>query len=920
MKNNWQEISELIWLYSPIGVIGVWRWGVWLTKKFLTFFYHSPRGNLKASLSVVTPVYNEDPMMFRRALNSWKRNRVNEIIAVIDYTDKENIKVFKDFTKQLVNKNRAKLYITERPGKREALEDGVEIARGKIVALVDSDTVWGSGIKDKLTGPFENEKVGGVAPRQDVLKADTLARKLFKFHLHNRFYNELNFLAGTGSGLTCLSGRTAVYRRKAIKNLMGDLVQEKFMGEKCISGDDKYLSHLVMSQGWKVLYLKNILVKTPGSAKMGNFIKQLVRWTRNSWRADIKSIFSGWIWKQRLLALHTLDRFIQPFVLILGPIFLIIAMAKGHWLVVLIILGWWFFSRGVKMIELIIRNPGLIFILPLYIAMNYFMSLIKFYTLLTIGRQSWVTRWDKSRLFKIGMLRVIYPYVGSLWIVALMTFFVLSYTGLFESKQQQAQKLASMRKQAGVEVNSMDKISFLSETDLENKKQQLLKQIKQDRYGYYQLKPKDSLEIIKQKFNIAADEQVLNQDKTQAVSAYTVLTGTRVAIPIDDLRQPLQKENFVNNVALLYTYNQANNTISIKGRGGWVTIGDIAQRFSQENLIENLGQGQWLLKANLDLEDDVILVIDGEEVNWLKMQSNQEKFVWIKSDRGSILIKATKITSWDDQNNDFDYIPEDGRSYILQKNSGRMDILDSEIAYLGHLGLPTRGKPFGGPYGIGWKIDDNSLHHNLVTGVVAGNSIHDNYFGFYTYGATGMLIKNNHFYNNIEYGIDPHDDSNNLLIEDNHVHDNGNHGIITSKRCYNNIIRNNQSVDNRLHGIMLDRQSNNNLVMDNFISGNVDGVAVYDSHSNVVVDNMIKNNKSGTRLNKKSSDNYFQNNHYLNNDKALYAYKNTRDNYFDSNIFEQNSIILDQEDQSRSIFSNIYKQELFLIPEENQEN
>lgn len=38
-------------------------------------------------------------------------------------------------------------------------------------------------------------------------------------------------------------------------------------------------------------------------------------------------------------------------------------------------------------------------------------------------------------------------------------------------------------------------------------------------------------------------------------------------------------------------------------------------------------------------------------------------------------------------------------------------------------------------------------------------------------------------FNNIQYGFDPHDDSDFLNIHDNTVYNNGNHGIIASKRC-----------------------------------------------------------------------------------------------------------------------------------------
>ena len=84
----------------PLGLIGIWRWGVWLTKKTFGLFYQAKKAGFRASVSVVTPVYNENPQTFTSALESWKRNKPNEIIAVIDYTDKTCIKIFKDFAKK----------------------------------------------------------------------------------------------------------------------------------------------------------------------------------------------------------------------------------------------------------------------------------------------------------------------------------------------------------------------------------------------------------------------------------------------------------------------------------------------------------------------------------------------------------------------------------------------------------------------------------------------------------------------------------------------------------------------------------------------------------------------------------------------------------------------------------------------------
>ena len=202
-------------LYFPLGAIGIWRWSVWIIKKAVARKYRPVSENgYSNTLSIVVPVYNENPDIFQKALKSWEDNNPDEIIAVIDHIDTDCIKEFKKFQEQ--NKS-GKLIITKRPGKREALSDGIKAAKYNIIALVDSDTIWDPNIKTTLLSPFKDKLVGGVGPRQDVLDTNTLARRLFNIHLDHRYFDEMTYLATVANALTCLSGRTALYKKEAIK-------------------------------------------------------------------------------------------------------------------------------------------------------------------------------------------------------------------------------------------------------------------------------------------------------------------------------------------------------------------------------------------------------------------------------------------------------------------------------------------------------------------------------------------------------------------------------------------------------------------------------------------------------------------------------------------------------------------------------
>jgi len=83
----------------PLGAIGIWRWSVWIMKEILGLHYHPKTKEYNAKVSIVTPVYNENPKVFTQALGTWKENNPAEIIAVIDYTDLTCIEIFKKFKK-----------------------------------------------------------------------------------------------------------------------------------------------------------------------------------------------------------------------------------------------------------------------------------------------------------------------------------------------------------------------------------------------------------------------------------------------------------------------------------------------------------------------------------------------------------------------------------------------------------------------------------------------------------------------------------------------------------------------------------------------------------------------------------------------------------------------------------------------------
>jgi cellulose synthase/poly-beta-1,6-N-acetylglucosamine synthase-like glycosyltransferase/LysM repeat protein len=400
---------QTILLYIPLSIIGIWRWSYWVVRQTGAYLYRrrarkielTPASDVKLSLTVVTPVYNEDEALFKRAVDSWIANGVDEIIAVID---KSNTRHILNFEKLYVTRKdvKCRLVVTPKPGKRAALCDGIERSGGDLIALVDSDTVWNDNVRDLVLPYFVDPKMGGVTVSQRISNPDSISNVLFDILLWNRYHEEVPFLLGLGKAYNTLSGRTAVYRREALLDTKYDnihqLMHEFFFNARAVSGDDKRLSHLILEQGWSVGFAQDAVVYTQGLDRLNIFLKQRLRWTRNSWRADLRAIKRGWVFKYPVLAYFMLDRFVQPFFMLLGPTAAVVGAVEGQWLFVGILVAWWVLSRTVRLFSYFRHYPKRSGYLPAYIIYSYVNALMKVYALATILENSWATRWHKSRL------------------------------------------------------------------------------------------------------------------------------------------------------------------------------------------------------------------------------------------------------------------------------------------------------------------------------------------------------------------------------------------------------------------------------------------------------------------------------------------------------------------------------------------
>jgi cellulose synthase/poly-beta-1,6-N-acetylglucosamine synthase-like glycosyltransferase len=369
--------------YLPLGILGLIRWAAWLIRRVPAALYQPAKGDLRLSMSVVVPVYQEDPVIFARAIESWLANEVEEIVLVIDVTDVR--------CKAIAERYPVKIVMTDVPGKRDALRKGWEVCSTDLVALVDSDTIWADDVAAEVCKPFADPRVGGVGTRQNVYNPKGFLQRVNDMYLDYRYFDENASQTALGRAVSCLSGRTAIYRRTLLLEISDEFMSETFWGVPCMSGDDKRLT-LILERGHLTYMQRTARVWSTFPSTWRIFFKQRLRWARNTWRSDLRALSRRWVWRHPFLAYTLVDKAVSSFTLLLSPAFMIFAIVRQDWFFVTCLAVWWWVSRAAKILPHLARKPSSFFLVPGFVFVSFAMAVVKICALLTIRKQRWLTR------------------------------------------------------------------------------------------------------------------------------------------------------------------------------------------------------------------------------------------------------------------------------------------------------------------------------------------------------------------------------------------------------------------------------------------------------------------------------------------------------------------------------------------------
>nr|MDT0662373.1 glycosyltransferase family 2 protein [Micromonospora sp. DSM 115978] len=385
-ETSWRELM-------PLGLAGIFVWLLWLYRAVLSRFARPVVNDFRTTVSVVVPAYREDPEILVECLQTWLDQGPDEVIIVPDVADTE-------VQRRLlaVHDPRVRVLVFEHRGKRSALGVGIRAARFETVVLVDSDTRWQPGLLAAVQMPFIDPKVGGVGTQQNVYQRRTSVWRRIADWLVNLRYHDYVPAMGRAGAVACLSGRTAAYRRSAIMPLLDHLENEFFLGRRCVAGDDGRLTWLVLAAGYKTVHQSTARALSMFPASFRAFVKQRVRWSRNSYRCYLTALQKGWLWRTPLVTKITvLQILLTPVTMGMALGYLLLSRLELTGRGAVLVAIWLLVGRGIRGYSHLRRYPHEVFLLPLLALVVIMISLpIKLYAFITMNKQGWLTRTSDS--------------------------------------------------------------------------------------------------------------------------------------------------------------------------------------------------------------------------------------------------------------------------------------------------------------------------------------------------------------------------------------------------------------------------------------------------------------------------------------------------------------------------------------------
>jgi len=270
-----------------------------------------------------------------------------------------------------------------------------------IVVFADDDVFWPDQYLDYLLAIFEDDSTGAGGTRQQVRRNSrpNIWNFLGISYLERRVWNNVTTNAIDGS-ISTLSGRTAAYRTKILKNeeFFYYFENDKWLGKPLNTDDDKCLTRYVYSHGWGITIQfdsRSVLETTVEDNP--KYLDQCLRWARSHFRGNFTVMTNETYWRSLRycwgLYVIYLGQFQTPALLVDGTFFFLLHQALGsstYSSAALVCLSAWiFFTKLVKLIPHFYRHPQDMKFIPVSIPFSYLHGFLNVYAMFTLKKTHW---------------------------------------------------------------------------------------------------------------------------------------------------------------------------------------------------------------------------------------------------------------------------------------------------------------------------------------------------------------------------------------------------------------------------------------------------------------------------------------------------------------------------------------------------
>ncbi len=281
---TWVEVLFLATYFLVLLILSIYG----SHRYVMAYLYYKYKGNLPAPkakfqqlppVTIQLPIYNEMYVV----------ERLIDAVAAIEYPrNLLEIQVLDDSTDETQGIARARVETLRRAGldihylhrdnrsgyKAGALQEGLRLARGELIAVFDADFVPSRDFLRRSVQYFTDEKVGMVQVRWEHLNRDsshlTQAQAIF---LDGHFVIEHTARNRSGRFFN-FNGTAGVWRRTAIDGAGG--WQHDTLTE------DLDLSYRAQLAGWRFVYLPQVVSPAEVPVEMNAFKSQQHRWAKGS--------------------------------------------------------------------------------------------------------------------------------------------------------------------------------------------------------------------------------------------------------------------------------------------------------------------------------------------------------------------------------------------------------------------------------------------------------------------------------------------------------------------------------------------------------------------------------------------------------------------------------------------------------------